>query len=130
MSDPSSKSAASLLGDLLHHLANLLAKEFRLLRLELAEKLGQVAVALGLLLAGLICALTAIIVLADALVAAVVALGLPHGFAALLVGLAIALLGFLLIQVGLAKLKATSLKPERSLRSLRKAAAAVEETMK
>ncbi len=130
MSDPATKSAAQLIGDLLRQITNLVAAELRLLRSELEEKLGQVAVALALLVAGLLFALTAVMVLADALVAAVVALGVSDGLAALLVGLAIALCAFVLVQRGLAKLKATSLRPERSLRSLKKAAAALEETIK
>lgn len=130
MSDPDAKSAVSLLGDLLQQVTDLFRKELQLLRAELAEKMDQVGVALGLMVAGLVFALTAINVLAAALVAAAAALGIPEGLAALLVGVVIAVGAYLLIQQGLAKLKAARLKPERTLRSLRKDAATIEETMK
>ncbi|GAB5468478.1 MAG: phage holin family protein [Rhodospirillales bacterium] len=130
MSESDNKSAVGLIGDLLTQVSQLFRKELQLFRAEVGEKVDQVAVALGLLVAGLIFVVAAINVLAAALVAAAAAVGVPGGWAALVVGLVITIAGYLLIQQGLTKLKAARLAPERTLQSLKKDATVLEETVK
>jgi len=130
MSDAQDKSAVALLGDLVRQVSTLVQKELNLLRTEVSEKLNQAGVALGLIVAGAILAITALNVLTAALVAGLAALGIHGGWAALTVGVVIAVLAYLLIRKGTSDLKASRLAPERTLRSVRADAAAVEETMK
>jgi len=130
MSDAQDKSAVALLGDLVRQVSTLVQKELNLLRTEVSEKLNQAGVALGLIVAGAILAITALNVLTAALVAGLAALGIHGGWAALIVGVVIAVLAYLLIRKGTSDLKASRLAPERTLRSVRADAAAVEETMK
>ncbi len=128
--DPGARSAKALLGDLVEQVTELAQKELQLLRAELSEKLEQVGVAVGLIVAGLVFAITAINVLASALVGALAAAGVPASWAAVIVGAAIALLAFLLVRLGAQRLKLANLKPERTLRSISRSAKEIKERIR
>lgn len=130
VAEPTAKPLAELVEDLLRQFSALLRKEFRLLQLELSETRDRVAVGLAMAATGLIVALTAMNLLAAALVAGLVEAGLPLGWALLAVGVAVALSALLLVRLGLSRLRAVRLKPERTLRSISKAAEAFQETVK
>ncbi len=128
--DSAAKPLAELVEDLLRQFSALLRKEFRLLQLELSETRDRVAVGLAMAVTGLIVALTAMNLLAAALVAGLVEAGLPLAWALLAVGVAVVLAALLLVRLGLARLRAVRLKPERTLRSITKAAEAFQETVR
>ena len=127
MNEGNDRSATSLVGDLVHHVTELLRKELQLLRAELGETANQVFAACGMLAASLVIAIVSLNVLAAALVAAVAALGIETGWAALIVGVALALIAFGLAAKGRSDLKASNLTPERTARSLSKDAALAKE---
>ena len=111
MRDNDERSAPSLVGDLIGHVSELFRKEIQLLRAELSEKSTQAVVALGSIAAGLVVGLTALNVLAAALVVALERAGIPAGWSALIVGGVLAIIAFVLVRGGIAALKATNLAP-------------------
>ena len=115
--DISRKSIGELLGQLANNSAALVRDEISLARQEMAEKIkffrsGVVTVAIGAVV-GLIAVLT--------LTAAAV-IGLAHlmdaGYAALIVGGVLAIIGGIIAFNGINRLKQTSLKPEQTIETL------------
>ena len=115
--DISRKSIGELIGQLANNSAALVRDEISLARQEMAEKIkffrsGVVTVAIGAVV-GLIAVLT--------LTAAAV-IGLAHlmdaGYAALIVGGVLAIIGGVIAFNGINRLKRTSLKPEQTIETL------------
>jgi hypothetical protein len=115
--DISRKSIGELLGQLANNSAALVRDEISLARQEMTEKIkffrsGVVTIAIGAVV-GLIAALT--------LTAAAV-IGLAHlmdaGYAALIVGGVLAIIGGIIAFNGMNRLKETSLKPEQTMETL------------
>lgn len=113
----SRESIGELLGQLANNSASLVRDELALARQEMSEKVksfrsGVVTVAFGAMV-GLIAVLT--------LTAAAV-IGLAHlmdaGYAALIVGGVLAIVGGVTVSIGLNRLKQTSLKPEQTIKTL------------
>ena len=123
------RSTGSLLSDAMNHLGNLVRDEIDLARTEMSDNVTRAAVAVGLLVGAVVVALVALIVLSFALVDAIVALGLDPGWAALIVGVAYAVIAFAMVSKGVNDLKASSLAPTRTVRNVRRDARAVKETL-
>ena len=121
------RSLKELLSDLTNSLTTLVRKEIQLARAETSEKISQSMVALGAIAAGGILALSALIVLLQALVIAIAEMGVPPALASLIVGLVVAVIAYVLIHKGTNDLKATNLAPARTLDSLRRDAHVVKE---
>lgn len=117
----------ALLADLAKGVPELVRKEVQLLRAEMAEKAAQATTAVGLVIGGAVIALAALNVLAAALVAAIAEAGLAPGWSALLVGGAMALIALGLATKGAADLRASTLTPDRTARSLGRDAAIAKE---
>jgi hypothetical protein len=129
MADTIDRSASSLLGDLVSQVTELFRKEIMLLRAELGEKATQAVTACGLIVAAVVLALTALNVLAAALVVALENLGIPGGWAALVVGVILAAIAWALASKGISALKASNLAPERAARAASRDAALVKGKM-
>ncbi len=114
-----SRSVPDLLGDLLRETSELFRTEGRLIRAEISDKVTQVQVGGGSLAAGAICLLVSLIVLAGALVTALAKVMDP-AWAALLVGIVIAVVGVLLLGKGKKDLETVSLTPDRTMDQLQK----------
>ena len=122
------RSVPELLSDLVSQATTLFRKEGELIRAELSEKLGQILAAAGALAAGGILLLVALIVLALALVHAVSRIGdMGVGWASLIVGLALAVVGALLLMKGKNSLDASNLTPRRTLHQVKRDADLVKE---
>ena len=121
------RSLKELLSDLTSSLTTLVRKEIQLARAETSEKITQSMVAVGAIAAGGILALSALIVLLQALVIAIAELGVPPALASLLVGLVVAAIAYGLIHKGTNDLKATNLAPDRTIDSLRRDAHVIKE---
>ncbi len=119
VTDLHDRSAPALIGDLISHVTELFRKEMMLLRAELNEKGNQVIVAAGMIAGALVLAITALNVLAAALVAALAEF-IEGGWAALIVGVVLALIAFMMANSGKNKLKTASLAPRRTAESLSK----------
>lgn len=127
MADDRERSAPALVGDVVSNVTELVRKEVQLLRAELNEKAEQVFGAVGSLVAAIVIALTALNVLAGALVAALTKAGLAAGWAALIVGGVLAIVAYVLARGGMKSLKASKLAPERTARSAARDAHMVKE---
>jgi hypothetical protein len=123
----SARSMPELFGDVVSELSSLFRKEVQLARAEMGEKLGSLTGAITPIVAGGVVMLAALIVLLFSVVSLLVHLGVPVGWAQLIVGLGFVLVGYLALQGGLSKLKATSLVPERTTEQLSRDARVVKE---
>ncbi|MEI4473890.1 phage holin family protein [Frigidibacter sp. MR17.24] len=112
------RDTGGLIGLALGQLGTLMRGELDLLRSEIDRALRQIAVALGCLAAALVVLIVALNTLAAAIVAGLAQLGLAPGWAALIIGGALALIALAMAGKGWRDLRLVSLAPTRSLRSL------------
>lgn len=119
MADVENRSLPQLIGDLSNDLTSLLRKESELVRTEVSEKAGQLAKASGEMAAGAICLMAALLILLQAVVIALAKL-VGAGWASLIVGVAVAILGFVLVRAGAKAAAPSHLTPERSIRQVEK----------
>lgn len=130
MTEPSDpRSLPQLLASLTGDLSSLVRGEAQLVRAELNEKLGHLGKAAGELAAAAICLLAALMVLLQALV---IALGkvMDPAWAALLVGVVVAIGGVVLLRIGTNTAKPANLTPDRALRQAGKDATFVKDQLK
>ncbi|MAW84994.1 MAG: hypothetical protein CMJ42_00550 [Phyllobacteriaceae bacterium] len=125
MDTKSNQSTTSLVGDVLESLTGLVRSEINLARAEADENMRRAAMALGFLVAALVLFLTALNVLAAAVAAGLAELGIDAGWAALIVGVVTALIGWALMQKGLNDLKMSRLAPSRTAENVKRDAQAV-----
>jgi|RhiMetdeSRZDD1v2_1073273.scaffolds.fasta_scaffold83944_3 predicted permease len=117
-SSSANQSIPSIVTDLISQFTLLLRKEGELARTEMSEKITQVAVGLGMLVAGAVLMMPALVVLLFAAVAAMDDAGMSSSAAALVVGGAVLLLGFIFVLVGMNRLKARKLVPRKTIHQL------------
>lgn len=126
--DKSDKSLGALFSDLTRDTVELVRQEIALARTEVSQKVATAQRALTSMAIGVAVLLAGLILLLQALVAAV-ALVLPPQYAPwlspLLVGAVFALIGWVLLRGGREKLDADNLMPHRTMDSLRRDTSAV-----
>jgi hypothetical protein len=122
------KSAGTILNEALTRVSGLVRGEFDLARAEMNENLTSAATALGMIAGAVVLALTALNVLSAALVSALTELGISGGWAALIVGVAYAVIAYLMLQKGKSDLKLSSLAPTRTAANVRRDAETVKES--
>jgi hypothetical protein len=127
MMETEDRSLRQLLGDLSENIATLFRKEIQFARAETSEKITQVGVAIGAIAGGAILALAALIILLQALVIGLTEAGIPAGWSALIVGVVVAVIAYILIHKGTNDLKAGNLAPDRTMSSLRRDAQVAKE---
>lgn len=113
------RTLPDLIGQLTGDLAALVRKESQLVRTEFGEKLDQAGRGVGEVAAGALLLLAALLVLLQALVLALATL-IGAAWASLLVGVAVAAVGYVLVRGGMKALSPGGLKPDRSARQLKK----------
>ncbi|MDU9006772.1 phage holin family protein [Sedimentitalea todarodis] len=121
------KSAGSLLSDAMSNVSGLVRNEVDLARAEISENVTKAGVAVGLIAGAAIIALVALNVLAAALVAALTEAGIDAGWSALIVGVLLGLLAYVLINKGVNDLKLSSLAPTRTVKNVQRDAEAVKD---
>ncbi len=121
------KSAGGILSDAMQNVSALVRNEVDLARAEISENVTRAGVALGLIGASAIVALVALNVLVAAIVAALAEAGLDAGWAALIVGALLGVLAYVLLNKGTNDLKLSSLAPTRTVKNVRRDAAAVKD---
>lgn len=121
-----------LLADLMSDLAELVQKEIQLAKAELSEKVGQAGGGVATLAAGGLVAFAGLLVLLDAAVHGVAAAmeQPPAWLPSLLVGLATAAIGAVLLLYGRSRLKPENLTPRRMVESLRQDAEMIKEQVR
>jgi len=127
MTTESNKSAGSLLTEALSHVSSLMRKEVDLARAEVNENLKHAGVAIGLIVGAVVVALTALNVLSAALVAALTEAGIAAGWSAVIVGVLLAIVAYVMVQKGTNDLKLSSLAPSRTAKNVKRDAATMKE---
>jgi len=122
---PAETSTSSLIGDVLARLSSLIRSEFDLARSEVDRNLRRAQSAIGMIVVAVALALTALNVLAAALVAAIEELGVDAGWAAVIVAVVMALVAWLAMSRGLSALSLSSLAPSRTAENVKRDAQAV-----
>jgi ABC-type uncharacterized transport system permease subunit len=124
---PTNKSAAGLLSDAIAHMSSLVRKEVDLARAEISENVSRAGVAVGLLAGALVIALTALNVLAAALVAGLAETDLGPGWSALIVGLVLGAIALFLALKAKNDLKLSNIAPTRTAKNVQRDAQALKE---
>jgi hypothetical protein len=123
------RTFGQLLSDLGGDLSRLVRSEAELVRAELSEKAKDLARAGAEFAAGAILLLAALMILLQALVLALSKVMDPV-WASLLVGVAVAIVGGVLLRTGAKTAQPSNLRPERAAAQLRKDAELVKEQVK
>jgi hypothetical protein len=123
------RETSTLVGEALNQVTRLVRGEIDLFRAELDQNAKSAGAAVGLIAGGLVVMLVALNVLASALVVAITELGLAPGWAALIVGVGLALIAAIMAKSGTSKLKLTSLAPTRTARNVRRDGEAAKEAL-
>jgi hypothetical protein len=121
------RSISRLLGDAFEQLSQLVQTEIRLARAELADKAARAGAGIGMLFGGMLLMVPALVLFLIALALFLTQQGMSPVAAHLLAGLAGAVAALVLILMGLARLKPSSLTPETTIRQVRKDVAAAKE---
>lgn len=114
------RSTGTLLNDVLARLSGLVRGEVDLARAEINENLTRAGVAVGMIVGGVVVALTALNVLSAALVAALTELGIDGAWSALIVGVVFGIIAFVMLQKGRSDLSLNSIAPSRTGENLRR----------
>jgi hypothetical protein len=123
----SSRSIPDLAGEAFDQLAKLIGNEFDLARAELAAKAGQAGRGVGMIGAGAVIFIPALVVLLFAIASAIQQAGLSQPVAYAVTGGGAAILAFILIIVGANRLSPSNLKPTVTLEQVQRDKMAVKE---
>jgi len=121
------KSIPELFSELVDHLPKLFRKEVQLAKAEASEKIEQATGAIVYMAIGGVVLLAALIMLLHAIVAWLVVLGIDVQWGSLIVALVVGIVGYILLQKGMNDIKASNLKPTRTVEQLRTDARATKE---
>ena len=121
------KSIPELFSELVDHMPRLFRKEVQLAKAEAAEKVQQATGAIVYMAIGGVVLLASLIMLLHAIVAWLVVLGIDIQWGTLIVALVVAVIGYILLQKGMSDIKASNLKPNRTVEQLRTDARATKE---
>lgn len=119
---------AQLLGDLIESVNKLIHQELELIRVETTEKAREALMGVIGILGGMMVALAALLILVQAVVMAL-SNYMPPEIAALIVGVVLAVIAFLLVRAGRAALDAKNLSLTKTAESLKRDKELVAETV-
>lgn len=112
------RSLGELFSELASDTSNLVRQELNLARAEMTQKATAAGRDAGMIAAGGVLAHTALLVLVAALVA-VLDIFMPIWLSALIVGVVLAIVGYVLIRQGLEALKRIDPKPQQTIETLK-----------
>jgi hypothetical protein len=124
------RSIADVFRDLIAQLTSLLHKEAQLARVELSENVSRAALGLGLIVGGAVLLIPALVILLQAAVAALEQNGMLPAAAAGIVGGCALMLGFILVAVGLSRLRIKNLIPNKTIQQLQHDAGVAKQHMR
>ena len=123
------RSLADLVAVLGRDVSNLVSKEIELLRAEVSQSYSNMQTAGGSLAAAAICLLAALLILLQALIVALTNWGMGAGWASLLVGVVVGIIGLVLLQNGRSLLK-EGIVPKRTQTQVQRDAEMLKEQVK
>ena len=112
------RSIADVLRDVIAQVTSLLHKEAQLARVELSENVSRAALGLGLIVGGAVLLIPALVILLEAAVAALEQNGMQPAAAAAIIGGCALVLGFILVAIGISRLRVKSLIPSKTIQQL------------
>ncbi len=112
-------SLGELFAELSRETSTLVRQEVSLAKTELSQKASRVGKDVGFLALGGAVAYAGFLAVVAAVIIGLAALGLPWWLSALLVGLVVAGLGYLLVQKGLSDIKKADLAPRQTMETLK-----------
>ena len=124
------RSIADLLRDVIAQVTTLLRKETELARVELSENISRAALGLGLIVGGAVLLIPALVILLEAAVAALEQNGMRPAEAAGIIGGIVLVLGFILIGIGISRLRVKDLMPNKTIQQLQQDATAAKQQMR
>jgi len=130
MNSAGNRSIPELFSDAVGQLAKLIGNEFELARAELSEKASQVGRAVGLIGAGAIILMPALVLLLFAVSAALIRSGFSEPVAYLITGGGAALVSVALIATGLSRLSGDALKPSMTIEQVQRDKVAAKEMVR
>lgn len=129
MRDANGRGISDIFGDITDALTTLVRKEIQLARAEITEKAGSIGSSLGVVGVGAILLLLAMIFVLQGVVALLVSTGLSPMAANLIVGFVVLVIGGIAVSVGLSRLRASNLVPERTIDQLQRDAAVAKDQL-
>ena len=117
------RTVPELFTDLISQVTSLFRTETRLARAEINEKITQAGSGVGMIVGGAVLLIPALVVLLQAAVAALIDQGFEPHIAALIVGGAAFLIGFIVALIGVNQLKVKKLTPDKTIKQLQSDAA-------
>ena len=130
MTSPGSRSIPELFSDAVGQLGKLIGNEFELARAELSEKASQAGRAAGLIGAGAVFLIPALVLLLMAVAAMLISGGFSAAAAYFLTGAGAALVSGALIAIGLSRLSGDALKPTMTLEQVERDKIAAKEMVR
>src|SRR4051812_7762229 len=112
---PYERSIPEIITDLLGQFPTLVRKETQLARAEISEKITQMGVGIALIAGGAVLLIPALVILLEAGVAALEQAGFDPAVSALIAGGGALLIGIVLLMVGISRLKAENLVPQKTI---------------
>jgi hypothetical protein len=113
------RTLGEMFAELSREIRTLVQQEIRLARIELTEKASKLGKSVSFVIGGGVIAYAGFLAIVAALVLAFIAMGLPAWAGALLVGIMLAGIGYLLFRSGLAGLRPQELKPLQTIETLK-----------
>jgi TRAP-type C4-dicarboxylate transport system permease small subunit len=113
------RSLGDLFGDLARDMGTLVSQEITLARTELTEKASQVGKDVAMLAVGGFVAYAGLLAIIAAVIVLVAELGVPLWASALIVGVIVAGIGYLLVQRGISALKRQDYAPRQTMQSIK-----------
>jgi len=113
------RSLGELFGDLARDMGTLVSQELALARTELTDKASRVGKQVAMLAVGGLVAYAGLLAIIAAAIVLIADRGVPLWISALVVGLVVAGIGYLLVQRGLTALKHEDLTPRQTIQSIK-----------
>ena len=113
------RTLGQMFAELSRETRTLVQQELQLAKTELAEKASKMGKGVGLLVGGGLIAYGGLLAIIAAMVLILIVMGLPPWAAALVAGVLVAGVGYLLIRSGLAVLNPQELKPQKTIDTLK-----------
>lgn len=113
------RSLGDLFGDLARDMRTLVSQELALARTELSGKAAQVGKEIAMLAAGGLVAYAGLLAIIAGVIVLIAELGVPLWVSALVVGLVVVGIGYVLVQRGISALKHEDFAPRQTIESIK-----------
>jgi hypothetical protein len=130
MTMPHNRSIPELFSEAFDQLAKLVGNEIALARAELSEKLGQFGRGMAMICAGALLFMPALVLILLAIAAGLIDAGLSEPMAYLATGAGTAVIGGILVWVGVNRISGPALKPSLTIEQLQRDQVAAKEMVR